>query len=85
VQTIDYRGPAGLANALVKCLEDEGVQVSWRPPMERRDIGELARSFAIAIVANGSTAAIAAGVAKFRKRFGSRAEVTFEDDERAAG
>jgi hypothetical protein len=77
---IEYRGPAGLADALVKGLEDEGVQVSWRRPMERRDIGELARTFAIAMVANGSTLAIQAGIAKFRKQFGSDAEITSEED-----
>ena len=31
-----YRGPAPLASALVQTLREQGIEVQWEPPQERR-------------------------------------------------
>lgn len=62
-------------------LEDEGVQVDYGPPMEKKDLASMAEAVTVYFFCQGAHAAIMAGVQKFRDRFGDGAEVEIEDDE----
>jgi hypothetical protein len=72
-RTIRFRGDAALSLALVRALEDEGVQVAWRrpePEQLRKGVGPEIETVVLSIVASGAYDAIKAGVALFRKRTG---------------
>jgi hypothetical protein len=84
---ITYKGEPACASALVQMLEQEGVQVDWTPPTERRSardalgwltVSDDINAVLVSLVCNGTKPAIKAGVDKFRKRF-PRAKVEVED------
>jgi hypothetical protein len=82
-KTITYKGGPARVSALVQMLEEQGVNVEWEPPTERRDLTGAAEAIVLSLVASGAYDAIKAAVAKFRK-WAPRAEVTLEGDEEDA-
>jgi hypothetical protein len=67
----------------VQCLQEESVDVDWTPPTEERGVHDVAEHpVTVTIIANGTWAAITAGVRKFRERFKrGRVKVEGQDDE----
>jgi hypothetical protein len=78
---ITYKGDPVLVGVLVQMLEEEGVEVRWQPPEERRDVPGLAEPVVVNLVAVGVLTGIKAAVQKFPGQFGSRVDVEDEDDE----
>lgn len=80
-----YFGPPALASALVQMLSEQGVEVDWSPPLERRGIGDVAEGILIGVAIDTTKDALEAGVhaaiAKFRSRFGDAATITDGDDQ----
>ena len=83
---ITYEGDPALVSLLVQMLEEEGAEVQWQPPEERRDVRGMAEAVVVNLVAVGVLTGIKAAVQKFRGRFGrSRVDVEGEDDEPPRG
>ena len=83
---ITYEGDPALVSLLVQMLEEEGAEVQWQPPEERRDVRGMAEAVVVNLVAVGVLTGIKAAVQKFRGQFGrSRVDVEGEDDEPPRG
>jgi hypothetical protein len=82
---ITYEGDPALVAFLVQMLEEEGVEVQWQRPEERRDVRGMAEAVVVNLVAVGVLTGIRAAVQKFRGQFGSRVDVEGEDDEPRGG
>ena len=80
-RTLTYRGNPALASALVRMLEEQGVAVQWERPSEARDLPDAAQDYVVAILANGTSAAIAIAVKLFRERFAQATVQTQGDDD----
>jgi hypothetical protein len=78
---ITYNGDPALVGVLVQMLEEEGVEVRWQPPEERRDSLVMAEPVVVHLVAVGVLTGINAAVEKFPGQFGSRVDVEDGDDE----
>jgi hypothetical protein len=79
---ITYEGNPAFVGRLVRMLEDEGVEVRWQPPEERRDVRGMAEEVVVDLVPSGVWTSIMAAVRKFRGQFGqSKVDVEGEDDE----
>jgi hypothetical protein len=72
---LTYEGPPPYVGALAQMLEEEGVTVEYTPPHETRDLSSALAIVAVVLTATGSARDIAAGIQRFRERFGSRAQV----------
>ena len=81
---LQYEGHPAIASAFVQMLQEEGLAVSWEPPIERRG-ANIPEDVLISILASGTYDALKAGiraaVEKFRDKFPGRARITDEDDE----
>ena len=64
---------------LVQTLEQAGVAVKWKHPVEKRGFGSMGQEVVVAIVATGSYDVIKAAIAKFLEHVHGRAEATVED------
>jgi hypothetical protein len=69
---ITYKGDPASVGVLVQIPEEEGVEVRWQPPEERRDVPGMAEPVVVNLVAVGGLTGIKAAVQKFRGQFGSR-------------
>lgn len=47
---LTYRGSSAMAGRFAAELRDEGLDVEWSPPMERRDLASAAESAVIELV-----------------------------------
>jgi hypothetical protein len=87
-RTLTYRGPARGASALAQMLREEGVEVSYTPPVERRDITQVAEVLIIYVGMKATDkftdaaldAAVKRATTRWRQRFGGRG-ATIEGDE----
>lgn len=79
-RTLTYRGNPALASALLQMLE-EGVAVQWERPSEARSSRRRPGHYVVAILANGTSAAIAIAVKLFRERFPQATVQTQGDDD----
>lgn len=78
--TLRYEGLPAFASALAQMLQEEGVQVTYQPPVEGRGaVTDMAQDVIVNLVTIGSTAAITAAVERFRRRFRD-VRVEEEDD-----
>src|SRR3712207_6593631 len=78
---VTYRGPARSAGILAQFLEEEGVEVSYTPPMEHKGFPEIAETVVVSILCSGAYDVIKAGLKKFRdSAFGRDAEAEIEDE-----
>jgi hypothetical protein len=80
---ITYEGPPAIAGLFAQLLRDDGIEVSFDPPKERRDgTAEVAVKVVMFLADKVGDAAVAAAlgaaVAKLKGRF-PRAKVTDED------
>ncbi len=86
VPTITYRGPAPFVSALAQMLREEGVNVTYAPPVEERGIGDAAVEVVLYLGDQAVSGLMGAGIAtvltKFNKRFGdSGASAEVNDDD----
>jgi hypothetical protein len=65
---------------LAQMLREEGVQVEYTPPEERRDLAGAAQGVIVSLVSMGTGVAIKAGIDKFRKRM-PRAKIKIETED----
>jgi hypothetical protein len=81
ITTITYEGPPVAVSALAQMLREEGVDVGYKPPQERRG-GGIAEEVVVGLLCNGLYAAMTAGVQRFRdSRFGRAAKVTLPPED----
>ena len=88
-RTITYRGPAPLVSALAQMLREEGAQVDYTRPEERKGTGVelvlvyiVVKKVADKAMDRGLDAIIDSAVKMFRDRFGGTgAHVKVDDDE----
>lgn len=74
-----YRGPARSVSMLAQLLEEEGVQVSYAPPMETKSLSAVAETVVVSILCNGAYDLVKAGVVKFRaSSFGCGSDAEIE-------
>ena len=79
-RTIRYRGPAPLAGLLAQMLRDQGADVSYEAPMERRGAGEVAEAVVMMVVGGLTYDVLKVGVSRFLDRFGRSASVDLDDE-----
>lgn len=87
-ETVVYEGDPGYASLLARTLQDEGVQVTYRPPMEYRGAGEVPAAIVVYLVEKVAdqgvgivvSAAVSAAIAKFRRQV-PNAKVEYHPDE----
>lgn len=79
---ITYQGGPARSALLAQMLRDEGLQVQWTPPEERRGIDYSAdiQSLVVTLTAVGLVTSMRVAVSKFRNRVPS-AKVKIEGDE----
>jgi hypothetical protein len=81
--TVAYSGPPALASAFAQMLREQGLEVDYTPPLERRGAETDAIAAVIGFAVNsGGQATIAlvrAAVDRFRARFGDNATITLDD------
>ena len=85
--TRTIRSNAGVrVGALVQMLEEEGAQVDWDPPQERRgiDYSTDIQQAIVTLTVMGTPAAIKVAVDRFRKRF-PKATTEIDDDDEPDG
>jgi hypothetical protein len=76
-----YTGTAPFAGWVAQTLREEGLDVSWTPPIEERGVvSDVVENVTVTLIVNGTTAAVLAAVAKARERLGRRGTVEIEDD-----
>jgi hypothetical protein len=78
---ITYKGDPALVGVLVQMLEEQGVEVRWQPPAERREVPGRFEPMVVNLVAVGALTGIKAAVRKFPGQFGSRVDIEGEDYE----
>jgi hypothetical protein len=85
---VTHEGTARTASMLAACLREEGLEVSYEPPLEHRgavDVAELVVmivSLPVVVFAGDIRAAAIRGVEKFKQKVPG-ATATVEDDEGA--
>jgi hypothetical protein len=73
---LTYRGPAVAVSLLAQILREEGVQVDYDSPEERRDLGAVAATVVVSLACNGAYDLIKTAVLRFRAtRFGPGSSV----------
>lgn len=89
---VTYKGPARGAARLAQVLQEEGLEVQYQPPIERR-IGGIETALEVvvlwvgdkvanAVVGESVDSLVKKAVAKFKERIGDApCEVDIEDDE----
>lgn len=78
--TVTYRGAGAFASMLAQMLEEEGLQVEWEQPEQRRSLSDMAQAYVVSMAVAGSLAGIKLAVDKFRKH-APKAEVEIDDDD----
>ncbi len=79
-----YTGPSAYVSALAQSLREQGVEVDFVPPVERRGAAEVFEAVVVSLACSGAYDAIKAGVNKFRaSRLGkvSKVEVDEQGDD----
>ena len=79
-----YTGTASFAGWVAQSLREEGLDVSWTPPVEERGaVSEVVESVTVALIVNGTSEAVDAAVAKARGLVlgHGTVEVEVEDDQ----
>ena len=80
-RVVRYAGPAPFAGLLVQRLEEQGVEVEWEPPLERRGAGDIMEQVVVPLLVTGAYDAIRAGVRLFLSRFPRKAPIGDEETE----
>jgi hypothetical protein len=83
-RTVVYQGPAPYAGMLAQMLREQGVQVKYTPPEERRGLAGDLNEVIVNLISTGSAAAIGLAIKKFLERK-PRAKVNVEDDDSHGG
>ena len=78
---ITFRGQARDVMLLAQLLDEEGVRVAYRPPVERRNAQEFARDVVVDLTASGMGAAITLAVQRFHQRVMGRSTARIEDED----
>jgi hypothetical protein len=78
---VTYTGSPRLASAVAQMLEEEGVEVTYTPPTEQRDLSTMAQAVTVYFFCKGSEAAIAAALRKYRERFGGGGSFELDSDD----
>lgn len=78
---LHYVGMPAFGSMVAQTLTDQGVEVSWERPVERRGLEEIADAVAVELICTGVITAIHAGVKKARQRLGQRGTIEVGDDE----
>lgn len=81
---VTYEGPAPFASLLAQILREEGVDVSYEPPTEKRGAGEVLETVVVSLFCAGTYDAIKYGVQRFAaSRLGrnARTEIEGEDED----
>jgi len=72
---ITYTGSAPLASLVAQTLTNAGLDVSWDPPYERRDVQTMAEAVAVYYFCKGTDAAVKAAVQAVRERLRGRGRI----------
>ncbi len=72
-RTLRYTGSPPFAGLFAQTLRDEGVEVEYEPPLERRDVASMVEAVTVFFICRGSEVAIKVAVEKWRA--GSRGKV----------
>jgi hypothetical protein len=82
---ITYAGSSARVGQFAQMLQDEGVEVEYEPPVERRGTGsDIAVGVIVYILTKGGDAAINAVVHRFRRQV-PQAKITIEDESGETG
>ncbi|BCI84793.1 hypothetical protein MTY66_64180 (plasmid) [Mycolicibacterium sp. TY66] len=72
---LTYIGPPAHASALAQELENLGLAVKYRPPIEAKDLATALAAVSVLLAATGPVSNVVSGVQRFLKRFpGTRVE-----------
>jgi hypothetical protein len=72
---VAYIGPAPLASLVAQMLTNAGLDVSWDPPHERRDMQTTADTVIVYYFCKGTDAAVKAAVQAVRERLRVRGRI----------
>lgn len=82
---VRYYGPAARAGMIAQMLRTEGVEVTYTPPVEPRDLQSVADGVVVYFIANYTDTVVRAAVVKvkqrIRERFGRDADLEVEGGE----
>lgn len=70
---LQYEGPPALVGALAQMLREDGMQVSYEPPMEQRDAALVIAIVTLVVQVTGADDRMKAAIDRFVERF-KRAE-----------
>jgi hypothetical protein len=77
-----YTGTASFAGWVAQALREEGLDVSWTPPVEERGtVSDVVDNVTVALVVNGTSEAVRAAVAKARELLSGHGTVEVEDED----
>lgn len=81
-RTVMYEGPAPFVSLLAQMLREEGVDVSYEPPIEKRGAGEVVETVVVSLFCAGTYDAIKYGLQRFAaSRLGRNARTDIEGDD----
>jgi methylmalonyl-CoA mutase cobalamin-binding subunit len=79
---IVYTGTAPFAGWVAQTLREEGLDVSWTPPVEERGaVSDVVENVTVALIVSGTTAAVRGAVAQARELLRGHGTVEIEDDQ----
>ena len=76
---ISYTGSAPLASLVAQMLTNAGLDVSWDPPHERRNMQTMAETVIVYYFCKGTDAAVKAAVQAARERLRGRGQIDLDD------
>lgn len=69
---LEYQGPPALVGALAQMLADEGLRVTYTPPVEEPGLGGVLQEVVVGVVVTTTSAALQVGVTAAIERFRAR-------------
>ncbi len=76
---ISYTGSAPLASLVAQMLTNAGLDVSWDPPYERRNMQTMAETVVVYYFCKGTDAAVKAAVQVARERLRGRGRIDLDN------
>jgi len=76
---IIYAGSAPLASLVAQMLTNAGIDVSWDPPYERRNMQTMAETVIVYYFCKGTDAAVKAALQAARERLRGRGQINLDD------